>query len=60
MIDWFRVITDLERVYSLAQIGRAVNLDAVTVWRYKGGAEPKHSVGVALLDMHSKLPKITS
>lgn len=56
MIDWFRIIVDLERVYSQEQIGQAVGRDASTINRYKQLAiEPRHSVGVALLDMHSKL-----
>lgn len=55
MIDWFHIITDLERVYSLHQIGRAVGRDATTIFRYKDGAEPRYSVGVAILSLHSKL-----
>ena len=57
MTDWFKVIVDLERIYSLEQIGGAVGRHASTVFRYKCGAEPTHSVGVALLSLHEKLPK---
>lgn len=56
MIDWFRIIIDLERVYSQEQIGNAVGRDASTINRYKQDlTEPKYSVGVALLDLHVKL-----
>lgn len=55
-VDWFRTVTDLERIYTLHQIGRAVGRDAATIHRYKQGAEPRYSVGVALLGLHAKLP----
>lgn len=54
-IDWFRTVTDLERIYTLQQIGRAVGRDAATIHRYKQGAEPRYSVGVAILQLHAKL-----
>ncbi len=57
MIDWFRVITDLERIYSQEQIGRAIGRDAATISRYKQGiTEPRHSIGEAILHLHQKLP----
>jgi len=56
MIDWTRIVMDLERVYSLAQIGHAVDRDAASIHRYKmGTAEPKYSTGAALLSLHTKL-----
>lgn len=56
MIDWTRIVMDLERVYSLAQIGHAVGRDASSIHRYKMGLiEPRYSVGAALLALHSKL-----
>lgn len=56
MIDWFRIIVDLERVYSQEQIGNAVGRDASTINRYKQQLiEPRYSVGAALLDMHAKI-----
>ncbi len=56
MIDWFRIIIDLERIYSQEQIGQAVGRDSSIINRYKQGIhEPRYSVGVALLDLHAKL-----
>lgn len=60
MIDWFRTVTDLERIYTLHQIGRAVGRDAATIHRYKQGSEPRYSVGVALLQLHAKLVRPTT
>lgn len=62
VIDWFRIITDLERIYSQKQIGRAVGRNEATINRIKQGLirEPRYSVGVALMHIHVKLVQPTT
>lgn len=62
MIDWFRIITDLERIYSQKQIGRAVGRNEATINRIKQGLirEPRYSVGVALMHLHVKMVQPTT
>lgn len=53
-IDWFRIITDLERSgLSLEQIGDHVGRSKTQVIAYKSipGTEPRFGVGVALLEL---------
>ena len=55
MIDWFRIIADLERDYTQHQVGLVVGRNQSTINRYKQGlTEPSYSVGVALLILHAK------
>lgn len=51
-IDWFRVVTDLERSgLSQAEIGRHIGRSQIQVNAYKciPGTEPKFTVGMLLL-----------
>ncbi len=53
-IDWFRVVTDLERSgLTQAQIGEAIGRSAATVNNLKSipGTEPRFAVGMALLGL---------
>jgi hypothetical protein len=53
-IDWFRVVTDLERSgLSLEQIGSAIGRSKTQVIAYKAieGTEPRFGVGMLLLGL---------
>lgn len=53
-IDWWRVITDLERAeLSHAKVAEAVGMSKgwVAYLKDSPGAEPRHSIGVRLLQL---------
>jgi hypothetical protein len=58
IVDWFKVITDLEKAgVSNAELGRRVRphkpFDRSTVHDWKMGVEPKYSVGQQILAIHA-------
>ena len=54
-VDWFRVITDLERAgVSLRAQSSAADVSLGTVAYWKNGGQPKHYNGQLLLHLYSR------
>lgn len=53
MIDWFRVISDLERSgLTLRSQADAVRVSAATVHYWKSGGEPRYSHGQIMVSLY--------
>lgn len=60
-IDWFRVITDLQRSgLSQRQLALEIQVDHKTICNYANGiSEPSYSRGCAILDVYRSVIKST-
>lgn len=49
--DWFIIISDLKKKYTLLQLEEKTNIPYTTIHNWKQGGEPKHSKGEKLISL---------
>lgn len=55
-VNWFRVLVDLSQLgYSVADVGRKINLPRTTIVGWRNGAEPRFGDGEKLLRLWIEL-----
>lgn len=54
--DWRLIVQQLKaKGYNAYKIGIALGVRHQSVKLWEGGSEPKHSIGEALLDLHTRI-----
>jgi hypothetical protein len=54
--NWDKVFTDFkQKDISYSAVAKLIGIPFTSLQRLRGGTEPKHSVGVSILKLHSRL-----
>ena len=55
-IDWFRVLTDLDRRgYTLGIVGATLSIPYSTLYAWRAGGEPRHQEGEAIVGLWARV-----